>query len=110
MSVNEKKNSQKAQRTQKGNKNKAKEPNYYYLDESVKQHEFSDFVRFSSFPHGMILYFGRFQPDEGKFAIFKSILLPFDVAESMSTIIARHIEKLQEEGILAKPETNEANE
>lgn len=92
--------------TAKASEKKAKdrEPNYFYVDDEAKQYEFSDFVRVSSFPHGMILYFGKYQPEEKKFGLFGSIVLPFDVAKSLSRLISDQIDQLKAEGLIVTEE------
>jgi len=75
---------------------------FYYLSESVKDYNFADFVRINSFHRGMILSFGKMQPDERKFSIFQEILLPFEVADSLSKIIKKNMDELIEKGALKK--------
>lgn len=79
---------------------KEKEPEFYYLNEAVKDYGYSDYVRITSFKRGVLLSFGKMQPDESKFSIFQEILLPFEIAISLSKIIKRQTDKMIEEGIL----------
>ncbi|RKX32792.1 MAG: hypothetical protein DRP46_00420 [Candidatus Zixiibacteriota bacterium] len=76
------------------------EDNYDYVDKAVCNYSISDFVRISSFPRGMLLSFGKSHPQKDKFLIFKEILLPFDIAASLSKIIKEHLDKLRDDGLL----------
>jgi len=78
---------------------------YFFLNDEAKDYKFSDYVRISSYPHGMILYFGKYQPDQNKFGIFEGILIPFDVAGSLVTIINNHISNLVDKGLLEKKDS-----
>jgi len=81
-------------------KDKSKEPpEWYYLNDSAKDYGFSDWVQVTSFPHGMILRFGKFLPEEKKFGVFQSIALPFDVANSLLEIISQQFRMLEEKGL-----------
>lgn len=85
-----------------------KADNYFYLDESAKDYEFSDFVRVSSCPNGLIFYFGKWFPDKKKFGLSQSILLPFNVSISLEKIIGGQIKELQEMGALVVEELDKA--
>ena len=77
----------------------------YFLNDEAEDYKFSDYVRISSYPHGMILYFGKFQPDKNKYGIFEGILIPYDVAGSLVDIIKNHISKLVDKGLLEKKDS-----
>lgn len=79
-----------------------KSPAYFFINDQAKQYEFSDFVRIASTPHGMILYFGRFDPEKKEFGIYQSIILPHRVANSLSEIITGHFSELIERGLITK--------
>ena len=101
-----------AQETKKNNKapEKSKEAEYYYLDENVKEYQFADYVRLKSTPRGIILCFGKLQVDNKKFAIFKEILLPFDVAEALSKIIEGVMKDLLDKGLITAIEPKKEKE
>lgn len=88
--------------TDKKSKAKKKKQNYFYLDEKAKQFDFSDFVRITAYQHGLVLHFGKLQPDSDEFGIYQSILLPFSVADSLSTIIRHQLDRMVEQGFLTK--------
>ena len=78
------------------------ETTYFYINDEAKQTEFADYVRISSYQHGIILRFGRLDIDEKKFGIFRSILLPYPVVGSMNEILTKQIDKLIADGLLIK--------
>jgi hypothetical protein len=92
-------------------KNKTKkeqEEKYFYINDEAKEMEFSDFVRISSYPHGLILRFGRYHVDEKAFGIFRSIILPFPVAGAMSGIVKEQLEDLVNRGLVIKEKPGES--
>jgi len=92
-------------KSKKNTKEPAEKDNFFYLDSSAKDYSFSDFVRVSSCPTGLIFYFGKWYPDKKQFGIYESILLPFNVAMSLQKIIVNHIDKLKKMGLLQVEET-----
>ena len=97
----------KTARTKKDKSEKKEEKNYFYFNQPGQNQEFSDFVRVSSYPRGILLSFGRFTPEEQKFAIFEEILLPFDTADALGAIIRNHMKELEDKGVIerAEPQT-----
>jgi len=92
----------KAKKEKETFSNEEETKEFYYLSESVKDYTYSDYVRVRSFPRGMILSFGKSQPDESRFSIFHEVLLPFEVAMSLSEIIKRQVDSLIKDGLLEK--------
>lgn len=89
---------------------KKAQPKISYLDESVKDYDFSDYVKITSMPRGMILSFGKWIPENKEYCLFHEVLLPFEVAESLSNIIQRQLKELVESGkikVLQTPEEGE---
>jgi len=74
----------------------------FYVSEEAKNHDYADYVRVTGTPHGMILSFGKWRRDELKFGLYKDILLPYDVATSLSEIINNQIEELIKKGHLKR--------
>lgn len=81
-----------------GKKTERSEDNFFYVDSRAAQFEFSDYVRASSTPHGLVLSFGRFNFEQNKFGLFQSILLPFDVAGALDQIIQTQLKELLDKG------------
>lgn len=79
---------------------KVAEPEYCYLDDRVKDYAFSEFVKLRSGPRGMLLSFGKGHPELGKQVIFQEILLPYEVAASLSDIIAAQLDQLKAAGLI----------
>lgn len=79
-----------------------KSEEFYYIGENVEKYDFSDFVKIGSFPRGIVFSFGQWNAEKGQFGIFKEILLPFEVAESLSKIVESHIKELEKKGLLIK--------
>jgi len=71
-----------------------------YLNEAVKNYEFSDWVKVSSSQIGMLFSFGKSHPEKKEFIIFLEVLLPFPIAHSFSQIIIKQLSELQEKGYL----------
>ena len=71
-----------------------------YINETVRDYSFSNFVRLTTNQTGMLFSFGKIHPKESKILIFDEILLPFEVAESLSRIIRDQFEKLQKQGLV----------
>jgi len=70
-----------------------------YIDPSVQDYSFSDFVRITSFPQGILFSFAKRHPSQPTTPlIFKEILLPFDVADRLSTIVQGQLKKLEKDG------------
>ena len=92
----------KTAKTKKDKSEKKEQKNYFYFDQPGQNQEFSDFVRLSSFPRGILLSFGRWTPEQEEFGIFKEILLPFDTAEALSVIIQKHIEGLEKKKVIKR--------
>lgn len=78
------------------------EKHYFHLNQPGQDQEFSDFVALSSYPRGITLSFGRWIPEREKFGIFKEILLPFDTADALSTMIQKHIEELEKKKVIKR--------
>ncbi len=76
----------------------------FYLNEEAKNWDFSDYVRVTSGPRGMVLSFGKFIREDEKYGIFKEIILPYDVVESLNKIIKQQFDKLIEDGSLKRIE------
>lgn len=81
---------------------KKQEKPYFYIGLPGQYQEFSDFVRVNSSPRGIVLSFGRWTPEQEKFAVFEEILLPFDTADALSTIIRTHIQELEKKGVIKR--------
>jgi hypothetical protein len=79
-----------------------KENKDFYLTNDAKNWDYSDYVKVSTSPRGMILSFGKFVLADKKFGIFKEILIPYEVAESLSGIIKAQFDKLIEDGAIKK--------
>ncbi len=79
----------------------------FYVSEEAKNHDYADYVRVTSTPHGMILSFGKWRIDKLKFGLYKDILLPYDVANSLSGVITDQIEKLTEQGLIERRSSKE---
>jgi hypothetical protein len=71
-----------------------------YSDQSVKDYSFANFARVTANQSGMLLSFGKVHPKEMKIIIFDEILLPFDVAVSLSKIVQDQFEQLKKQGII----------
>jgi len=76
----------------------------FYFNNEAKNWEFSDYVRLGAGPRGMMLSFGKFVQEDKKYGIFKEILLPYDVAESLSRVIQEQFKKLLKDGLIEKVE------
>jgi len=76
----------------------------FYLSEEAKNWDFSDYVRVTSGPRGMVLSFGKFIRENRKYGIFKEIILPYDVMESLIKIMRDQFDQLIEQGMLKKIE------
>jgi len=75
-------------------------PEPVYLDDQVKDFSFAEFVKLQSGPRGMLFSFGKGHPEVGNIVIFKEIMLPYDVAATLSGIIASQLEQLKAEGLI----------
>lgn len=75
---------------------------YAYLDESVKNHEYSDWIRVRAGGMGVLLSFGKIRPDNEKKTIFQEILVPLHVANSLRDILTKQMTELQEKGYLRR--------
>ena len=73
-------------------------PKEVYLNDQVKDYSFAEFVKLRSGPRGMLFSFGKGHP-EG-IVIFKEIMLPYDVAATLSGIITDQLQHLQDEGLI----------
>lgn len=82
----------------------AADANDFYLSEDAKSWDFSDYVRVTSGPRGMVFSFGKFVRDNNKYGIFKEIILPYDVVESLVKIIQGQFDQLLRDGLLKKIE------
>jgi len=71
-----------------------------YSTESVVDYSFSNFVRVTANQSGMLLSFGKIHPQAGKIIVFDEILLPFEVALSLSKIIQNQFENLKKDGLI----------
>ncbi len=87
-----------------GNSKKEQETEntFFYVNEAAKDYDYADFVQVSSYPHGVILNFGKWYPDEQKHGLFQGILLPFNVAEALKSIIEDHVQELVDKGLVIK--------
>ncbi len=84
-------------------------PNVEYLSEAVKNYAFSDHVEVQSFPRGMLFSFAKFHPKTSDVIIFDEILIPFEVAKSLSEIIKGQFDQLVADGkIVLKTELQES--
>ncbi len=100
----------KTNKEAKDNPKQMAKPEFEYINEDVKNYAYSDYVRLNSFPRGMLLSFGKMRPEDGKFIVFQEILLPFEVAVSLSTIIKVQIDELISKGALKEvPMTKEGD-
>jgi len=79
----------------------------FYLNEDVKNYDYADYVSIASGPRGMLFSFAKSIKSENKFGIFKEILLPYDVAGSLSKIIKDQIEELVKTGKLKPVEEDD---
>lgn len=71
-----------------------------YLDESVRNFEFSDVVQIKSYQRGMLLSFAKIHLTTQKRVIFKEILVPFDVTISLINLMKKQIDQLVEKGLI----------
>ena len=77
-----------------------------YIDPSVQDYSFSDYVRIKSFPQGMLFSFAKRHPEQPTTPlIFKEILLPFGVAERLGIVIKGQLDKLEKEGLIERVES-----
>lgn len=83
-------------------KNGRENTHYFQLESAREKHEFSDFVQMHAYANGIQLSFGRWSPEDEKFAIFRKILLPFDTAESLSNMIQKTMSTLEKQGVIKK--------
>lgn len=74
------------------------------LSGDVLNYDFADHVRLRSTPRGVIFSFAKLQPEEKEFVHFKQILIPFDVADSLSQVIQGHLNELVEKGLIKRVE------
>jgi hypothetical protein len=72
----------------------------FYLNEEAKNWDFSDYVRVTASPRGMVLSFGKFIREDQKYGIFKEIILPYDVADSLIRIVQKQFNQLIDDGLL----------
>jgi len=72
------------------------------LTSEVLNYDFADHIRLKSTPRGVIFSFAKLQPEEKKFVHFKQILIPFDVADSLSQVIKGHLDELVEKGLIKR--------
>jgi hypothetical protein len=87
---------------------KKDEDDFFLANEFAEDYSFADHVKVTSFPHGMIFYFGKWYPERKKFGIYKSFVLPFHVAHSLSRIIQNQLSHLVKKGLIEKmPEDEE---
>lgn len=73
-----------------------------YLDESVKNFEYADWVQMRCSPLGMLISFGKTHPDTRKVMIFSEILLPLATANQVGEIISKQmaeIDKVMQEKV-----------
>ncbi|MCK4856458.1 MAG: hypothetical protein KAT58_00655 [candidate division Zixibacteria bacterium] len=77
-----------------------KSKEYIYPGDRCGEYLWSDYVRVNSGPRGILLSFGQFHPEVGKYQIIKEILLPYEVAISLRTIIGKQIDALTEKGLI----------
>ena len=80
---------------------------FFFVDNAAKEYKFSNFVRVTSYQHGMVLYFGKWFPTDEKMGVFDGILLPFDVAARLGEIIKKQMDDLVQRGILQIPDSLE---
>jgi len=71
-----------------------------YADETVHNYDTANFVKVTSFQWGFLLAIGKMHPTEKKIIMSKEILLPFEVAASLSDIITKHLSNMQEKGLI----------
>lgn len=90
----------KTDEKKKSTKQPTKEIGEFYISEEAKNYDFADHVRVTSTPHGMILSFGKWRRDKLKFGQYKDILLPYNIATSLSGIITVQIKKLTEQELI----------
>jgi hypothetical protein len=81
-----------------------------YSDQSVRNYSFANFARVTANQSGMLLSFGKVHPKEMKIIIFDEILLPFDVAVSLSKIVRDQFEQLQKQGLIELGQINPLDE
>lgn len=79
----------------------------FYLNEKAKEWDFSDYVRVTAGPRGMILSFGKFIREDKKYGIFSEILLPYDVVDALTKVIKQQFENLIEKGLIEKIESKD---
>ena len=75
---------------------------YFYMDNSIYNYEYADYVKLNSSPRGMFLAFGKYCPEKKKFGIFKEILLPFDIADALSDIMKNHLQQLEDKKLIER--------
>lgn len=85
---------------QKSDQSRVDQVEYCYLDDRVKDFAFAEFVKLRSGPRGMLFSFGKGHPELGKVVIFQEILLPFEVAASLSNIIVAQLDQMKTAGLI----------
>jgi hypothetical protein len=79
----------------------------HYTEDSVKDYDFSNFVKVTAFQWGLLFSFGKIHPSTPEVLKSKEILLPFDVAAALSQIIQNHLKELEEKGLIQKKDGTE---
>jgi hypothetical protein len=97
MKTKQKKNDKVVETTPEKNKD-------FYFNQEAKNWEFADYVSLGAGPRGIMLSFGKYVQEDKKYGIFKEIMLPFDVAESLSKVIQDQFKVLLEKGLIEKVE------
>jgi hypothetical protein len=77
---------------------------FTYVDDQVKDYEYSDFVSVTASVRGMFLSFGKNHPQGGKPIVFQETLIPLDVAHNLAQIMLRALESLKSAGVIAVDE------
>lgn len=100
----------KAKKTTDAVRKPEQEDDVFFVDESAQDYKFADYVRVSSYPHGMVLYFGKWYPEQKKFGLFEGVILPFNVANSLKKIIDNQIADLIKKGLLETRDEEEVEQ
>ncbi len=98
----------KADKAQKEQKSKKEEKNYFYLDESVKNFTYSDFVRVNTNNKGMLFSFGKMHPELDKHMITSEVYVPLDVVFNLKRIIETQLKELEDAGVIQFKEVPDA--
>ena len=83
-----------------GVKGAPKPAEYEYVDESVQDFDYADFVKIRSGVRGMLFSFGKIHPERAKHMLHTEILIPLDVALSLHQIMGRQFEELERQGVI----------